>query len=265
MFLFELPYKFSDMRLFYPIFILLFSCSQSGNTVSNNESTINPENETALKGCEICVLTTKLSELEKQEIEFGVRKLNDCETKLFLKVKSEKDSLGKVVKGLLEQYKLDYNSAATKCAELYPMDKISDENLRNSLLFEIEHWNFYARTLHINPVFDTTCGKKDYYEDGKYGLKVKGEIVWVSEEKYASLVNKYYSTKPKIDNLILERKKALAKKLTDIEDPDEYCMEMMNRKSKTVLNKLYEKYNTLHKPIDDTELNELLTLINKID
>lgn len=248
--------------LFFIFTGLLFSCSSQDNTKDNPIKSKTVTDETTLNACEICILQTKLSNLERQEIEFKVRKLNDCQSKLLSKVKSEKDSLSKIIKELLSKNNLDYNMAESKCSTVYPANKIKDDAKADSLFYDLEYWyGWISLNRPIYEIIDTICGKSQYYADGKYGLKSKGEMVLLTKEEYENYCTKYAQSLIKIETLIDKKINDIILQLTGITNPDQYCLEIMRRNAANHMKQYYKNGKKWRQVDDGKEIKELISSI----
>lgn len=193
---------------------------------SNNKNAKSSFEDTAMAGCKICLLSTKLKKIEgKRKSLENYEFKNTCELKLISKLKIEEDSLIKILNELIDEYKLDEYKSSQFCTKLYPFYYAGDTLYRDSLILEFYLWN-YSRY----PIIDTTCEEKKYI-DNKIGVKLRGKLYMLTDDEYVTFINKSYANKFKIDSLILAKKKQILHQLTGNANPDEYCIDIMDRYS----------------------------------
>jgi hypothetical protein len=254
------------MKLFYPIFLLLISCSEpeyrdsEKDTIKFNQKTTSAFKDTAIAGCMNCIMSKKISQLTLKKNHFIYKPDTNCRNYNIKLLEFKLDSLKTEIEKLNKKYNLTEYTSQAKCSRLYPINHIRDTSIRDSLLIELAIWD----NIKV-PYIDTACGIPTYV-NGKIAIKIKGKsVVFEKEEDYYEYLKKRIDAKKKLDETAGENKRNLTIQLTGIKEPDEYCIEIMRLYAIYIYeNKYHEKSPFKNSGYaNNTVFNNYLILINE--
>jgi hypothetical protein len=251
------------MKLFFPVFLILFACTQSEKTDSVkddvNEKTNITFEDTAMAGCTICVLDKKIKKLTLKKNYLINSEDSICKKTITKKLENDIDSLGKEIKLLKTKYKLNDYTAESTCSRLFPIHHLKDSILRDSLLCALYVWD-----RAIYPIMDTTC-RENTIVDGKYSIKIKGKQFLLTQIEFDRYIERGMGKMKRIAELIDSNEKKLVRELTGIPEPDEFCIEIMVRYANYIGDKKsWKELSKVQAGMSNPDFKDMVDSLSKI-